>query len=127
MLPQGGVPERAQEGAPTHAPTIGADERRIDWNRSPEEIVRWVRALAPRPGAATILRGTNVKVLAAAIDHQGSDGVPGTVVGVDERGILVRASGGGVRLVEVAPAGRRRMDAAAWARGVRFAEGERLG
>jgi methionyl-tRNA formyltransferase len=127
MLPQGGVPERVQEGAPTQAPTIGADERRIDWGRSPEEIVRWVRALAPRPGAATSLRGTNVKVLAAAIDHQHSDGVPGTVVGIDERGVLVRAGGGGVRLVEVAPAGRKRMDASAWARGVRFAEGERLG
>jgi methionyl-tRNA formyltransferase len=127
MLPHGGVPERAQEGAPTLAPTIGFDERRIDWERSPEEIVRWVRALAPRPGAGTSLRGTNVKVLAAAIDHQRSDGVPGTVVGVDERGVLVRAGGGGVRLVEVAPAGRKRMDASAWARGVRFAEGERLG
>jgi methionyl-tRNA formyltransferase len=83
--------------------------------------------LAPRPGATTLLRGSNVKVLAAAIDHQRSDGVPGTVAGVDERGVLVRAGGGGVRLVEVAPAGRRRMHASAWARGVRFAEGERLG
>src|SRR5262245_15157886 len=112
MLPHGGVPERAQEsGAATLAPRIGADERAIDWRRSPEEIVRWVRALAPRPAATTTLRGTNVKVLAAAIDHQGSEGAPGTVVGVDERGVLVRAAAGGVRLVEVAPAGRRRMEA----------------
>jgi methionyl-tRNA formyltransferase len=67
-------------------------------------------------------------VLAAAIDHQrGSDGPPGTVVAADERGVLVRAGGGGVRLVEVAPAGRKRMDAAAWSRGVRFTAGERLG
>jgi methionyl-tRNA formyltransferase len=48
-------------------------------------------------------------------------------VASDDRGVLVRARGGGVRLVEVAPAGRKRMDAAAWARGVRFAAGERLG
>jgi methionyl-tRNA formyltransferase len=129
MLPKGGVPERAQEnGAVTLAPTIGAVERTIDWERSPEEIVRWVRALAPRPGAATALRGAHVKVLAAAIDHQqGNDAPPGTVVAADERGVLVRAAGGGVRLVEVAPAGRKRMDAAAWARGVRFTAGERLG
>jgi len=129
MLPKGGVPERAQEdGAATLAPTIGADERAIDWGRSPEEIVQWVRALAPRPGAATTLRGAHVKVLAAAIDHQrGSDAPPGTVVASDERGVLVRARGGGVRLVEVAPAGRKRMDAAAWANGVRFTAGERLG
>jgi len=128
MLPHGGVPERAQEdAAATLAPTIGPDERTIDWERSPEEIVRWVRALAPRPGAATALRGARVKVLAAAIDHQRSDGPPGTVVAADERGVLVRANGGGVRLVEVAPAGRKRMDGAAWARGARFTAGERLG
>ncbi len=128
MLPHGGVPERAQEDAAvTLAPTIRPQERTIDWHRSPDDIVRWVRALAPRPGAATTLRGTHVKVLAAAIDHQRSDGVPGTVVAADERGVLVRAGGGGVRLVEVAPAGRKRMDASAWARGVRFTAGERLG
>src|SRR4051794_6844507 len=128
MLPHGGVPERAQEDAAvTLAPTIGSQERTIDWERSPEEIVRWIRALAPRPGAATTLRGTRVKVLSAAIDHQGSEGPPGTVVAADERGVLVRARGGGVRLIDVAPAGRKRMDAAAWARGVRFTAGERLG
>jgi len=128
MLPHGGVPERAQESAAvTLAPTIGPQERSIDWERSPDEIVRWVRALAPRPGAATTLRGARVKVLSAAIDHQGSEGPPGTVVAADERGVLVRAQGGGVRLIEVAPAGRKRMDAAAWARGVRFTAGERLG
>jgi methionyl-tRNA formyltransferase len=128
MLPHGGVPERGQEeAAATLAPTIGPDERIIDWQRTPDEIVRWIRALAPRPGAATTLRGARVKVLSAAIDHQGSEGPPGTVVAADGRGVLVRANGGGVRLIEVAPAGRKRMDAAAWARGVRFTAGERLG
>jgi len=34
---------------------------------------------------------------------------------------------GGVRLVEVAPAGRKRMAASAWARGARFDGDERLG
>jgi methionyl-tRNA formyltransferase len=128
MLRHGGVPARKQdEGSATGAPKITAAERTIDWNRSPEEIVRWVRALAPQPGATTLVRGEPVKILAAALDHQRSDGDPGTVVGADDRGVLVRGAGGGVRLVEVAPAGRKRMDAAAWARGVRFVAGERVG
>ena len=128
MLPQGGVPARKQdERAATRAPKVSAEERSIDWHRSPEEIVRWVRALAPRPAATTIVRGEPVKILAAALDHQGwSDGEPGSVVGADDRGVLVRGRGGGVRLLEVAPAGRKRMDAAAWARGMRFSPGELL-
>jgi methionyl-tRNA formyltransferase len=129
MLPHGGVPARKQDdAAATRAPKITTEERSIDWAGSPEDIVRWVRALAPQPGATTIVRGEPVKILAAALDHQGwSDGAPGTVVGADERGVLVRGGGGGVRLVEVAPAGRKRMDAAAWARGMRFTAGERIG
>ena len=89
--------------------------------------MRWVRALSPRPGATTPFRGQPLKVLAAAVDHQRSEGPPGTIVETDDRGVLVRAANGGVRLVEVAPAGRKRMGGAAWARGARFAPGERLG
>ena len=128
MLPAGGVPPRAQDDrAATMAPRIGPGERVIDWTESPEAIVRWVRALSPRPAATTTFRGQALKVLAAAVDHQDSSGPPGTIVGSGERGVLVRASGGGVRLVAVAPSGRKRMDAAAWARGARFVAGERLG
>jgi len=129
MLPQGGVPARKQDdGAATQAPKITAAERAIDWTRAPDEIVRWVRALAPQPGATATVRGEPVKVLAAAIDHQGlSEGAPGAIVAADERGVLVCASGGGVRLLEVAPAGRKRMDAAAWARGARFTADDRFG
>jgi methionyl-tRNA formyltransferase len=129
MLPRGGVPARAQDpSAVTLAPKITAGERPIDWTRSPEEIVRWVRALSPQPGATAMVRGEPVKILTAALDHQGvAEGPPGTVVGSDARGVLVRAGSGGVRLVEVAPAGRKRMDAAAWARGVRFGVDEPVG
>jgi methionyl-tRNA formyltransferase len=129
MLPHGGVPARTQDpSAVTLAPKITAAERPIVWTRSPEEIVRWVRALSPQPGAVATVRGEPVKILTAALDHQGvAEGAPGTVVGADARGVLVRAGEGGVRLVEVAPAGRKRMDAAAWARGMRFGTDEPIG
>ena len=69
-----------------------------------------------------------MKVLAAAVDHQRSEGPPGTIVETDDRGVPgARRRTAGVRLVEVAPAGRKRMGGAAWARGARFAAGERLG
>jgi methionyl-tRNA formyltransferase len=128
MLPAAGVPPRRQDDrVATFAPRIGPEERAIDWTATPEMIVHWVRALSPHPGATTVFRGQPLKVLAAAVDHQHSEGAAGTIVGADERGVLIRATGGGVRLIELAPAGRKRMDAAAWARGARFSAGERLG
>lgn len=127
-LPRGGVPERAQDDRlATVAPRIGADQRVLDWSKPAAEIVRWVRGLAPDPGATTRFRGQPLKVLAAAEDHQGSRTDPGVIASVSERGVLVGAGAGGVRLLSVAPAGRRRMAAAAWARGARFADDERLG
>ena len=39
-------------------------------------------------------------------------GEPGTVAAVDGDGVVVSAGRGAIRLVEVAPAGRRRMPAA---------------
>jgi methionyl-tRNA formyltransferase len=129
MLPGGGVPERAQDGRlATLAPRIAAEARTIDWSHAAASVVRQVRALAPQPGATTSFRGDPVKVLAAAVDHHGpGGGAPGQIRATDDRGVLVLAGQGGVRLIEVAPAGRRRMGAAEWARGARFVPNERLG
>lgn len=129
MLPRGGVPHRAQDPrAATLAPRITADERAIDWSRPAESIVRQVRALSPQPAATTSFRGDPLKVFVAAVDHHGpSVGVHGQIGATDDRGVLVLTGGGGLRLVEVAPAGRRRMGAAEWARGARFSSDERLG
>ena len=129
MLPHGGVPARAQdERLATRAPRLGPDDRTIAWTAPADRIIRLVRALAPEPGASTRFRGEPLKVLAAAEDHDPtSAGQPGQIVAADDRGVLVATGSGGIRLVDVAPAGRRRMSAAAWARGARFGPDERLG
>ena len=128
ILPDGRLPARPQDGRlATAAPRIGPADRVIDWRRPPEQIARQVRALAPEPGASTTFRGDTLKVLQAAPDHEGGTGAPGRVLSADGRGVLVGAGQGAVRLVEVAPAGRKRMDAGAWARGARFTAAEQLG
>jgi methionyl-tRNA formyltransferase len=129
MLPRGGVPARPQDDRlATRAPRLLAADRVLDWNGAADAIVRRVRALAPDPGATTTFRGEPLKVLAAAVDRDpASGGSPATILAPDERGVRVAAGSGSVRLIEVAPAGRRRMPAADWARGARFATDERLG
>ncbi len=129
MLPEGGVPARPQDDRlATSAPRLRPDDRILRWTEPADQLVRRVRALAPEPGASTTFRGDPLKILAAAVDrdHAGPE-PPGTLVSADDRGVLVASGSGGVRLVEVAPAGRKRMSAAAWARGARFGADERLG
>jgi len=128
MLPDGRLPARPQDDRlATAAPRIGPADRLIDWRLSPAAIARQVRALAPEPGASTTFRGQPLKVFKAAPDHEGRAGAPGRVLAADDRGVLVGTGEGAIRLVDVAPAGRKRMDAGAWARGARFTATEQLG
>jgi methionyl-tRNA formyltransferase len=66
-----------------------------------------------------------LKVLRAGVTE--AAGEPGTIVAVDAEGFVVATGDGGFRPLELAPAGRRRMRAADFARGARPAVGERLG
>lgn len=112
----------------TAAPRIEAAERVIDWGADAYVIAGLVRGLAPEPGATTTFRGQPVKILALATTQDGpAEADPGALIGTDDDGVLVATGDGVVRLLTVAPAGRKRMGAAAWARGARFRPGDRLG
>jgi methionyl-tRNA formyltransferase len=87
---------RPQEGEPTYAEKIGPDDRRLDLARPAGELVRVVRALSPHIGARAELEGRRVTVWRARV---GDDG--------------------GLEPIEVQPEGGRRMEYAAWLRGLR--------
>ena len=118
----------------TLAPKLTSHDRRINWSVDAPRLVRLVRALAPTPGATTTFRGRPMKILAARVQsgdrtpepwspEAGSFGV--LLDGPD--GPSVETGHGHLSLLEVAPAGRKRMPAAEWARGARIQPGERLG
>ena len=87
---------RPQDGEPTYAEKIGPDDRLLDLGRPAEELVRVVRALSPHIGARAELEGRRVTVWRARV---GEDG--------------------GFEPLEVQPEGGRRMEYAAWLRGLR--------
>jgi methionyl-tRNA formyltransferase len=109
----------------TLAPKIGPADRRIDWTEDAPAVVRRIRALSPEPTGLTAVREAPLKVFSARAEE--GRGEPGTVLQADKRGLLVAAGEGAVRLIEVAPAGRKRMTGAEFVRGYRPEVGERLG
>jgi methionyl-tRNA formyltransferase len=124
-------PVSQDHSAGTVAPKLLPDERTIDWTHPSEWIVRRVRAFAPEPGAVTTFRQGRLKVLVARTHEEGGRSLaggstPGEIAAWD-RNPLVEAWPGRVELVEVAPAGRKRMSGADWARGARIQPGEHLG
>jgi len=54
-------------------------------------------------------------------------GAPGEVLEADDAGLVVACGSGAVRICDVQPAGKRRMQATAWHRGRGIAIGETLG
>ena len=107
--------EQPDDGV-TMADKIGAEDRRLDPERTPAELERRVRALTPHVGAWIELPGGDrLGVLGArvAADEVG----PGQLAAGDDGRLLYGCSGGALELLEVKPSGGRAMDAEAWLRG----------
>ena len=106
---------QAGNGA-THAPKVTKSDLALDLATPAEELVRRIRALAPRPGAALTVGDVRLRVLAA----RGIDGnlAAGELAVADER-VVVGTGQGALELVTVQPPGKRPMPAAAWLRGLR--------
>jgi methionyl-tRNA formyltransferase len=100
------------EGA-TYAARIGRDEARIAWDADARAIDRRIRAFDPAPGAFGLLDGGLVKIWRAEPFETGAAEAPGTIVRAGPSGIDVATGNGLVRILELQPAGSRRMAAAA--------------
>jgi methionyl-tRNA formyltransferase len=110
----------------SHAPKITVEDARVRWDRPALAVDRQVRGCTPAPGAWSTFRGERLKLLPVAPVGDGPAAAPGEIV-ADRRSVHVGTATGAVRLGTVQPHGRKPMDAADWARGVRPAQGEKLG
>ena len=101
----------------TYAAKIEAEDRWLDPSRRADELERRVRALTPHIGAYVELdQGERLGVRRAALAAGVDDVEPGQLVARD--GVLLYgAAQGALELVEVQPAAKRPMEAAAWLRG----------
>ena len=115
----------------TYAPKIERTVTRIDWSQSASVVSRAIRAYDPRPGAFTTLHGAEVKLFGARLVPISPTAPPGTVIvagsnGVADGGLLVACAGGTVRILQVQPAGKKRMGGDEWVRGRGIAVGDRF-
>ena len=127
----GAAPRRPQENAlATYAPKLSRENGRLDWQASPADIDRRIRAMNPWPAAHTFLPtadGPRKLKVFSCIQHRREDGPPGTVLRADKRGILVAAGRGAVLLRDIQLEGKRRMAARDFLLGHAIAPGTLLG
>ena len=112
LLSSGRTPRVKQDEAnATYAKKLTKEDGRIEWTKPAVEIERQIRAFDPWPGAYTFLGDTMLKIWKAEVIAQ-EQGVPGRIAGD-----LVATGAGALRLLEVQPAGGKRMGFAAFSRG----------
>jgi len=107
------------------APKLQVEDARVDWTQPELAVDRLVRGVTPEPGAWTTLDGERLGIgpLDRVPDEEGPASPdrplrPGELR-IGRRAVLVGTATRPVRLGMVAPAGRRPMPAADWARGLR--------
>ncbi|MEW4237993.1 methionyl-tRNA formyltransferase [Priestia megaterium] len=120
------TPVKQNDGEATFASNIKREQEKIDWARTGEEIYNHIRGLHPWPVAYTTADGQVMKIWWG--EKLSASGKPGTVLSLEEDGFVV-ATGNktAIKVTELQPAGKKRMDAAQYLRGTSVEVGTVLG
>ncbi|WEH42850.1 methionyl-tRNA formyltransferase [Streptomyces sp. AM 2-1-1] len=110
----------------TLAPKITVEDAQVQWSAPALRVDRIVRGCTPAPGAWTLFRGERLKIVQAAPVLDRRDLAPGEISAA-KKNVYVGTGSHAVELLWVQPQGKKPMQAADWARGVRILPGELLG
>ncbi|MCG8650364.1 MAG: hypothetical protein MI861_11065, partial [Pirellulales bacterium] len=96
------TPQPQPDAGVTYASKLTAADRIIDWTGRAEAIARHINALADRLPVTVYGRDDNgtarITLLAASPRPDAGAAPPGTVIGIDEAGLLVACGGGAVSI-----------------------------
>ena len=126
----GRAPRRPQnEALATWAPPLHTTDQIIRWDAAAGVVHDQVRGLDPWPGALTTFRGKVLKIFRTERLRAARPASAGVIIDANgAEGPAVQCGDGlAVRLLEVQPAGSRRMSGAEFARGHRLTHRETLG
>ena len=122
LLSCGNAPRSTQDHTlATITGKIGREETLLDWSLPAVVLEQKIRSLQPRPAAVASIEAVSGELISlkihSAIVARKSTGKPGSILRVDERGVLVACGEGGLLLGMIQPEGKARMHSSAFARG----------
>lgn len=127
ILTSGSNPRRKQdEHRSSYAPRLSQEEERIDWRRDALAIKNLIRALSPRPGAYTSLRGQRLKIFRSQVLESNMGTAPGEIAAITSEGFAVQTGDGVLEILEVQIEGRKRISSNDFMKGFELEPGEVL-
>lgn len=104
------IPQNDEEA--TFAWNIKREQEKIDWTKSGTEIYNQIRGMNPWPVAYTMMDGAVLKIWAAEKTAYAGSNEPGTIVKLEEDGMIVAAGDNtAIKITELQSAGKKKMDA----------------
>lgn len=118
-----------KEAEATYIKQITKEEGKIDFTEPAAIIERKVRAYTPWPSAYTSLEGKTFKIWAADVAEYENEecSLPGEVLYVDKKTLLIQSGEGVLALKEVQMEGKKRMTIEEFLRGKKIEKGLRFG
>ncbi len=110
----------------TYAPILKKEDGALRWEEQAQKLHDRVRGLTPWPGAFTHVRGQYLKVLRSRLGATAHNAAPGSIIKIDSSAVEVATGQGTLCLVDVQPAGKKRMNAGDYFRGLRLEPNEQL-
>lgn len=120
-------PYAQDDSQATYAAMIHAQDEIINWHDSAWEIHNKIRALSPKPGAYTTFQGMKLKIFASRVHEQETTATAGVFLATTQEGFLVQTGQGCMEVLEIQRAGKKRMPAKEFIKGVKLSPGDQLG
>lgn len=119
--------EKQDDSLSNYAKMLDKNLGKIDWSNDAAYIERLIRGLNPWPSAYSSFEGKTLKIWAAEVFGEETDGVAGEIVAVTKNGIQVKTGKGILEIRELQLEGKKRMEAGAFLRGYPVVTGTILG
>ncbi len=101
--------KKQDDSLATYAPVITKDFCHIDWNTTSSEIINFVRALTPHPGAYTFYKDNMIKVWELSDYPIYGNEDNGKVIAVNDDGFAVKTADGALLITKLQQQGGRIM------------------
>ena len=113
----GGIhPQKQDESAATYSKKARTEDGLVNWVRSPEEILRQIRAYSPDPGVYALINRKRLKIKRAEMIENKQNIAPGAVFEADSWP-AVKCGHNALKLLVLQPEGKKDMPGDAYLRG----------
>ena len=112
-----------EESPSVYAKMLDKEMGLMDFSEDADKLILKIRALNSWPSAYTFLNGKMLKIWRAERVETESTAAAGTITDVTKHGFLIKCGKDAIRILELQPEGKKRMDTDAFMRGTRIADG----